>query len=46
MAVNYQGFKSELSEPNYEFVDAAYAALRAELVELGQLHSRDAASVP
>jgi hypothetical protein len=46
VAANYQGFKNELSEPDCEFVEAAYAALRAELVELGQLCSRDAASVP
>ncbi|MDL5199770.1 aldo/keto reductase [Streptomyces sp. ALI-76-A] len=45
VAANYQGFTTELSEPDYEFVGAAYAALRAELVELGQLRSRDAASV-
>ena len=46
VAANYQGLQSELSEPDYEFVDTAYAALRAELVELGRLRSRDAASVP
>ncbi len=46
VAVNYQSLKNELSEPDYEFVNAAYSALRAELIELGQLRSRDAASVP
>jgi hypothetical protein len=30
--------------PADEFVDAAYAALRAELVEIGQIRSRDAES--
>ncbi|MDX3275215.1 MULTISPECIES: aldo/keto reductase [Streptomyces] len=45
VAVNYQGFKTGLSDLDYEFVDAAYAALRAELVGVGQLRSREAASV-
>ncbi|MEE1805831.1 aldo/keto reductase [Streptomyces sp. BE133] len=45
VVANYQGFQSELSEPDYEFIDAAYAALRAELVGIGQLSSRGAASM-
>ncbi|MFF5488738.1 aldo/keto reductase [Streptomyces virginiae] len=45
VAVNYQGFRTGLSAQDYEFVDAAYAALRAELVEVGQFRS-GAASVP
>lgn len=43
VAGTYEGFKNELSELDYEFVDAAYAALRAELAELGQLRLKDAA---
>ncbi|WP_280922799.1 aldo/keto reductase [Streptomyces sp. MZ04] len=46
VAGNYQGLKTELNAPDCEFIDAAYAALRADLVELGQVRSRDAASVP
>ncbi|MFD8316231.1 aldo/keto reductase [Kitasatospora purpeofusca] len=37
VSLNYQGLKTPLSEPDYEFVDAAYAAMRAEV---------EAASVP
>ncbi|MEE1823776.1 aldo/keto reductase [Streptomyces sp. BE20] len=36
VALNYQGLKTELSDPDYEFVDAAYAAMRADLEEIGQ----------
>ncbi|MGV9266671.1 aldo/keto reductase [Kitasatospora sp. NPDC003701] len=47
VALNYQGLKTALSEPDYEFVDAAYAAIRAELEEVGQPpRSSEAASVP
>ncbi|MFZ3492118.1 aldo/keto reductase [Streptomyces sp. 5.8] len=46
VALNYQGLKTALSEPDYEFVDAAYAAIRAELEEVSQPRSSEAASVP
>ncbi|MFD7499403.1 aldo/keto reductase [Streptomyces sp. NPDC059832] len=46
VAANYEGLEIELSEPDCEFVNSAYAAVRAELVELGHLRSRDAVSVP
>ncbi|MGA5819950.1 aldo/keto reductase [Kitasatospora sp. NPDC094028] len=47
VALNYQGLKTELGEPDYEFLDSAYAALRAELEEVGPpSRSREAASVP
>ncbi|MFJ9968628.1 aldo/keto reductase [Streptomyces avermitilis] len=45
VVANYQGFQNELSESDYAFIDAAYAALRAELVGIGQLRSREAASM-
>ncbi|MFK0154356.1 aldo/keto reductase [Streptomyces sp. NPDC090493] len=40
VAANYEGLKTELSEPDYEFVDTAYGALRNELESLGQLQGR------
>ncbi|WP_329020638.1 aldo/keto reductase [Streptomyces sp. NBC_01601] len=46
VALNYQGLKTALSEPDYEFVEAAYAAIRAELQEVGEPRSSEAASVP
>ncbi|MFJ5819323.1 aldo/keto reductase [Streptomyces sp. NPDC093108] len=46
VTANYQGLQSELSEADHEFVDAAYAALRAELEEAGQPRSKETASVP
>jgi aryl-alcohol dehydrogenase-like predicted oxidoreductase len=45
VAANYEGLGTELGAQDYEFVDTVYAALRAELVELGALRSREA-SVP
>ncbi|MFJ4700636.1 aldo/keto reductase [Streptomyces sp. NPDC088768] len=45
-AANYQGLQSELSEADHQFVDAAYADLRAELEEASQLRSKETASVP
>ncbi|MFB7919431.1 aldo/keto reductase [Streptomyces sp. NPDC056061] len=46
VAANYQGLRPELSEADHEFVDAAFAALRAELEETGQPRSKETASVP
>ncbi|MFB6717040.1 aldo/keto reductase [Streptomyces sp. NPDC056237] len=43
VAVNYQGLKSGLSEADHEFVDAAYAALRAELEAAGRPRPKETA---
>ncbi|MFE5859692.1 aldo/keto reductase [Streptomyces virginiae] len=46
VAANYQGLQAELSEADHEFVDDAYAALRAELEEASQPRSKETAPVP
>jgi methylglyoxal reductase len=39
---NYECLKTELSDQDYDFVGTVYAALRAEVADLGRLHSRGA----
>jgi aryl-alcohol dehydrogenase-like predicted oxidoreductase len=45
VAANYECLGTELTDQDYDFVGTVYAALRAELADLGRLRAREA-SVP